>query len=60
MPGSPFEPFRQKVILGRQPRDLGVKLLELRLGRAALPPETIPVTPPVAGGFHVLAGFARN
>ena len=36
LPGSPLEPFRQKIVLHRQPPDLGVKLLDFGFGRAAL------------------------
>ena len=34
--GSPFEPFRHKIVLNCKPPDLGVKLFHLCLGRAAL------------------------
>jgi len=36
LPGSPFEPFRQKIVLHCQPPDLGVQFLDFSLGRATL------------------------
>ena len=49
MPGAPFEPFRQKIILDRQPPDLGMQFLNLFLGRAALPSAREDLSHPVDG-----------
>ncbi len=38
--GSSLDPLRQKIVLDRQPPDLGVKLLHLCLGRAFRPAAT--------------------